>query len=72
MNGIDGTLGSRIDGRDADIHGIIPGTRALREIPLGSAGGRGKARFGKTHDAALRTPGCDIAPTFGRAFNKVG
>lgn len=71
-NGINGALGRGIDGRDVDIHGIISVIRARREIPLCNAVGRGKSRFGRTHDAALRAPRGDIPPAFGRGLHKIG
>ena len=70
-NGINGSFRCGIDGRDVNIHGVIPAFRTLREVPLRGAGGRSQARFGRPHDTAIRAPGCDIAPTFARKFNEV-
>ena len=70
-NGIDGSFCGGIDSRDMNIHRVITALRAPGKIPLRGTGGRSQARFGGPHNATIRAPGCDIAPTFARNFNEV-
>lgn len=71
MNRINRTFSGGFDRRDMNIDRIQAIIHTLRQIPLRGASGRGGARLGVTHDAALRTARKDIQPAINGTLYKI-
>ena len=71
MNGVNRALSGGFDRRNTNIDRVDSITETHRKVPVRGASGRGGARLGITHHAALCTSRGNVKPTISWRFHKV-